>query len=80
VLVVPSGSDANAAISAEAPLDTDSAKVLASESLSDTEPTLNSSTSVIVTVRACVATFPPASVAVTVSAHGFDAHVMDSKF
>ena len=37
-----------------------------------------SSTSVMVTVTACVAAFPPASVAVTVSAHGFDAHVMDS--
>ena len=49
VLVVPSASDADAVISAEAPLDTLSARVLASESVSAGAPTLNSSASVMVT-------------------------------
>ena len=49
-MVVPSESDADAVISAEAPLETSSAMVFASESVSVGDETLNSSTSVIVTL------------------------------
>ena len=77
-MVVPSASVADAVISAEAPLATLSARVLASESVSLEEPTLNSSASVTVTCIVWSAVLPPASVALTTTTHGFDAHVIDS--
>ena len=46
MFVVPSASVADAVISAEAPFETSSARVLASESVSDADPTSNSSASV----------------------------------
>ena len=49
MFVVPSASVADAVISAEAPLATLSARVLASESVSAGATTLNSSASVMVT-------------------------------
>ena len=72
------GVDAEAVISADAPLATFSASVLSSLSVSDGAVTLNSSTSVIVTETVCVATFPPASVAVTTTTHGLAVQVSDS--
>ena len=80
MLVDPSASDAEAVISADAPLETSSASVLVSPSESVGVETSNSFTSAIVTDTDCVAALPPASVAVTVTAHGLEAHVIDSKF
>ena len=65
MLVVPSASVAEAAISAEAPLDTDSTSVLTSESVSDTEPTSNSSASVMDIEKFVSAVEPSALVALT---------------
>ena len=66
MFVVPSASVADAVISAEAPLETSSARVFASESVSETEPTSNSSTSVIVTVNVVSDVDSSALVALTV--------------
>ena len=66
MLVVPSASVADAVISAEAPLEASSARVLASESVSLEEPTSNSSASVIVTVNVVSDVDSSALVALTV--------------
>ena len=67
MLVVPSASDANAVISADAPFETSSARVFASESVSVTSPTSNSSTSVMVTVNVVFAVDESLLVAMTVT-------------
>ena len=64
--MVPSASVADAVISAEAPFEASSARVLASESVSVTSPTSNSSTSVIVTVNVVSDVDSSALVALTV--------------
>ena len=79
MLVVPSASEAEAVISADAPFDALSDISLASVSVSAGAVTSNSSESVTVTWIVWSAELPFVSEALITTSQGLDAQVMDSK-